>query len=73
MIERHQERMSALDELDQLLLQLKAARETRGLSLADLTKITCMDRSALSKLENGQRTILPLRPWCDMPKLLESD
>jgi transcriptional regulator with XRE-family HTH domain len=34
---------------------LKAAREKRGLSLADVTNLTGMDRSALSKLENGQR------------------
>jgi transcriptional regulator with XRE-family HTH domain len=37
------------------LPQLKAAREKRGLSLADLTKRTGMDRSAISKLESGQR------------------
>ena len=35
--------------------QLKAAREAKGLSLADLTELTGMDRSALSKLETGQR------------------
>ena len=33
----------------------QAAREERGLSLADLTELTGMDRSALSKLETGQR------------------
>src|SRR5262245_15051168 len=47
--------MAALDELQELLLQLKAAREAKGLSLADLTELTGMDRSALSKLETGQR------------------
>jgi DNA-binding XRE family transcriptional regulator len=52
---RHQERMAALDRLDELLHQLKAAREAKGLSLADLTELTGMDRSALSKLETGQR------------------
>ena len=30
-------------------------REAKGLSLADLTELTGMDRSALSKLETGQR------------------
>jgi DNA-binding XRE family transcriptional regulator len=55
LIKRHQERMATLDQLDKLLLQLKAAREAKGLSLADLTALTGMDRSALSKLETGQR------------------
>jgi predicted transcriptional regulator len=55
LIARHQERTAALDELDKLLVQLKAAREAKGLSLADMTEITGMDRSALSKLETGQR------------------
>jgi predicted transcriptional regulator len=52
---RHHERMATLDQLQDLLAQLKAAREARGLSLADVTRITGMDRSALSKLETGQR------------------
>jgi ribosome-binding protein aMBF1 (putative translation factor) len=55
LIARHQERMAALDQLQALLQQLKSAREARGLSLADLTELTGMDRSALSKLETGQR------------------
>jgi DNA-binding XRE family transcriptional regulator len=55
LISRHHERMATLDELQELLLQLKAAREAKGLSLADLTELTGMDRSALSKLETGQR------------------
>ena len=55
LMERHHERMAALDELHVLLQQLKAAREAKGLSLADLTSLTGMDRSALSKLETGQR------------------
>ena len=56
LIARHHERMAALDQLDELLRQLKAAREERGLSLSDMTELTGMDRSALSKLETGQRT-----------------
>jgi DNA-binding XRE family transcriptional regulator len=55
LIARHHERMTALDQLDDLLKQLKTAREAKGLSLADLTELTGMDRSALSKLETGQR------------------
>jgi DNA-binding XRE family transcriptional regulator len=52
---RHHERVAARDQLESLLEQLQAAREQRGLSLADLTELTGMDRSALSKLETGQR------------------
>jgi DNA-binding XRE family transcriptional regulator len=55
MVARHHERMATLDQLRELLMQLKAAREAKGLSLADLTELTGMDRSALSKLETGQR------------------
>ena len=55
LVARHHERMATLDQIDTLLMQLKAAREAKGLSLADLTEMTGMDRSALSKLENGQR------------------
>ena len=55
LIDRHHQRMAALDQLQDLLLQLKAAREAKGLSLSDLTELTGMDRSALSKLETGQR------------------
>ena len=55
LIVRHQERLASLDQLQELLLRLKAAREARGLSLSDLTELTGMDRSALSKLETGQR------------------
>lgn len=55
LVARHQARLATLDRLQELLLQLKAAREAKGLSLADLTELTGMDRSALSKLETGQR------------------
>jgi DNA-binding Xre family transcriptional regulator len=55
LITRHHERMASLDQLHELLMQLRAARESRGLSLSDLTELTGMDRSALSKLETGQR------------------
>ena len=44
LIARHHERMAALDQIDQLLLQLKTAREAKGLNLSDLTELTGMDR-----------------------------
>ena len=53
---RHHERMETREQLEKLCEQLKTAREERGLSLTDLTRITGMDRSALSKLENGKRS-----------------
>jgi DNA-binding XRE family transcriptional regulator len=55
LIARHQERLVALDQLADLIHELKAAREEKGLSLSDMTRLTGMDRSALSKLETGQR------------------
>ena len=55
LIGRHYQRAAALDQLDELLKQLKAARQKRGLSLANLADLTGMDRSALSKLETGRR------------------
>jgi len=55
LIDRHHQRVAALDQLQELLRQLKAAREAKGLSLSDLTELTGMDRSSLSKLESGQR------------------
>ena len=55
LIALHHERMTSLDQFQVLLQQLKAVREAKGLSLSDLTDLTGMDRSALSKLETGQR------------------
>src|ERR1700687_2701921 len=55
LVARHHERLVAREQLHELLQQLKTAREAQGLSLADLTQLTGMDRSALSKLETGQR------------------
>jgi DNA-binding XRE family transcriptional regulator len=52
---RHHARLAALDDLQQVVGALKAAREAQGLSLADMTERTGVDRSALSKLETGQR------------------
>jgi len=56
LIARHHDRMASLDQLQELLKQLKAAREEKGLTLSNLTDLTGMDRSALSKLETGQRS-----------------
>ena len=55
LVRRHHERMASNDPWTELLAQLRLAREESGLSLSDLTAITGMDRSALSKLETGQR------------------
>ncbi|MCC7291338.1 MAG: helix-turn-helix domain-containing protein [Phycisphaerales bacterium] len=52
---RHEERELAREDLQRLFAQLKQARERKGLSLADLTHLTGMDRSALSRLEGGRR------------------
>jgi DNA-binding XRE family transcriptional regulator len=55
LIARHHDRMAVMDQFSELLKQLRAAREEQGLSLSDLTELTGMDRSALSKLETGRR------------------
>jgi DNA-binding phage protein len=55
LVARHHDRTEALETLESLLPQLKAAREAKGLSLSDVTRLTGMDRSALSRLETGQR------------------
>lgn len=55
LISRHHERMAMLEQLQELLVQLKSAREAQQLSLSELMERTGMDRSALSKLETGQR------------------
>ncbi len=55
LITRHQERLASLDQLQELLIHLKAAREAKGLSLSQMMELTGMDSSALSKLETGQR------------------
>jgi DNA-binding XRE family transcriptional regulator len=57
LVSRHHARVAANEHLlDEVLNQLRSTREEKGLSLADLTELTGMDRSALSKLETGQRT-----------------
>ena len=41
--------------IENLLNDLKQAREAAGMSLADVRAKTGMDRSAIAKLENGHR------------------
>ena len=55
LIARHLERLETSDQMNELFKQLMIVREAKGLSLTDLTELTGMDRSALSKLETGQR------------------
>lgn len=55
LIARHQERTAVVEDWQGLFEQLRAAREEKGLSLSELTELTGMDRSAISKLETGQR------------------
>ncbi len=44
-------------EMQQLLHDLKKAREQAGLTLADIAERTGMDKAVLSKLENGRHGI----------------
>ena len=55
LVARHHERERVREDLRKLLEQLRNAREKNGLSLTDLMQRTGMERSALSKLETGQR------------------
>jgi DNA-binding XRE family transcriptional regulator len=55
LVARHRQRAATAEQLNELLGQLKAARRRCRLSLADMTQLTGMDRSALSKLETGKR------------------
>jgi len=55
LIARHHERTAVVEDWQELFEQLRAARVEKGLSLSELTELTGMDRSAVSKLETGQR------------------
>jgi ribosome-binding protein aMBF1 (putative translation factor) len=48
-------KIAALESLDDVFRQLRESREQRGLSLADMRKLTGMDRASISKLEGGRR------------------
>jgi len=53
--QRAKERLSELREAVEVFAELRKVRESRGLSLADVQRLTGIDRSALSKLERGER------------------
>ena len=55
LVARHHERVEASEQLTKVLAQLKIMRKKRGMSLADVMNRTGMERSAISKLETGQR------------------
>ncbi|HZL87808.1 MAG TPA: helix-turn-helix domain-containing protein [Pirellulaceae bacterium] len=50
-----QRRIAEMKDLARVFSELKRAREDQGLSLSDMQDKTGIDRSALSKLETGQR------------------
>jgi DNA-binding Xre family transcriptional regulator len=52
---RAKARLRELREATQVFAELKSVREAQGLSLGDLQRLTGIDRSALSKLERGER------------------
>ena len=52
---RAKARLRELREVAEVFAELKKVRESRGLSLGDLQQLTGIDRSALSKLERGER------------------
>jgi predicted XRE-type DNA-binding protein len=52
---RARARMRELRETTEVFGQLRKVREAQGLSLADVQRLTGIDRSALSKLERGER------------------
>lgn len=53
---RMRKQLAQLRALNQVFAELKGTREEKKLSLADMQQLTGIDRSTLSKLENGQRT-----------------
>ena len=52
---RAKARLWELREATEVFAQLRKVRESQGLSLADVQRLTGIDRSALSKLERGER------------------
>ncbi len=48
-------KIAELESLDDVFRQLRESREQCGLSLADMRRLTGMDRSSISKLETGRR------------------
>lgn len=52
---RAKARLHELREAREMFKELRRVRETLGLSLGDVQRLTGIDRSALSKLERGER------------------
>ena len=52
---RAKARLRELREAREVFAELRKIREAQGLSLADVQRLTGIDRSALSKLERGER------------------
>jgi predicted XRE-type DNA-binding protein len=52
---RVQARLRELRDATEVFAELRKVREAQGLSLGDVQRLTGIDRSALSKLERGER------------------
>ena len=52
---RARARLQELREARQVFAELRGIREAQGMSLADVQRLSGIDRSALSKLERGER------------------
>lgn len=52
---RAKARLQELHEATEVFAKLRQVREAQGLSLGDVQRLTGIDRSALSKLERGER------------------
>ena len=52
---RAKARLKELREVTEVFTELQKARKAQGLSLGDVQRVTGIDRSALSKLERGER------------------
>jgi len=48
-------RLRELRDATEVFVELRKVREAQGLSLGDVQRVTGIDRSALSKLERGER------------------
>ena len=55
LLARHYERIAALDKVEDVVKQLRAAREQKGMSLIDVSQRTGMHPSDLSRLETEER------------------
>jgi len=52
---RAKARLQELRDAVEVFAELRKVREAQGLSLGDVQRLTGIDRSALSKLERGER------------------